>query len=124
MFMKRTIILPGLFSAVLMLPIVVGAAGADLTYIEDLFVQIDRIVQEVLIPLLLALSLLLFIWGIIQYFILGAGDEEKRATGRQYMLYSIVGLVAIVAVWGLVNLLLQIIGISPQAAPPAPNVPQ
>ena len=106
-------------------PMVVGAQSADpdLGYIAELFAQLNIIIADILIPLLLALSLLLFIWGIIQYFILGAGDEEKRATGRAYMLYSIVGLVAIVAVWGLVNLLLQILGVSPDAAPPAPDIP-
>lgn len=109
----------------LLIPALVGAQSADpdLGYVANLFAQIEQIIAEVLIPLLLALSLLLFIWGIIQFFILGAGDEEKRATGRAYMLYSIVGLVAIVAVWGLVNLLLQILGISPDAAPPAPDIP-
>ncbi len=108
----------------LFVPAVAAAQNSpDLGYIANLFAQIEQIIAQVLIPLLLALSLLLFIWGIIQFFILGAGDEEKRATGRAYMLYSIVGLVAIVAVWGLVNLLLQILGISPDAAPPAPNIP-
>lgn len=111
--------------ALILVPVVASAqSGPDLGYIESLFVQIENLIVDVLIPLALALALLMFIWGIIQFFILGAGDEEKRATGRSYMLYSIVGLVAIVAVWGLVNLLLDIIGINPDAAPPAPTVPR
>lgn len=124
--MKRTRTLPFLITFVMLMPLVTAAqsANADLSYFNDLFIQIEQLIANVLIPLLLALALLMFIWGIIQFFILGAGDEDKRAAGRSYMLYSIVGLVAIVAVWGFVNLLLQIIGINPDAAPPAPTVPQ
>lgn len=109
---------------VLVVPMLAGAqADADLGYIGGLFTEISNIISEVLIPLVLALALLLFIWGVIQYFILGADDEGKRETGRAYMLYAIIGLVAIVAVWGLVNLVLQLLGVDTDAAPPAPDVP-
>jgi len=85
--------------------------------------QIDILVNA-LIPTLMALALLLFIWGVIQYFILGADDEGKRETGRAYMLYAIIGLVAIVAVWGIVNLVVQILGTGYGTAPAKPGVPK
>ena len=117
-------ILPTVVFVAVAAPMLAAAQSPDLDYFASLFIQLEQLVADVLIPLVLAFALLMFIWGIIQYFILGAGDEEKRATGRLYMLYSIVGLVAIVAVWGLVNLLLEIIGVSPTGAPPAPDVPR
>jgi len=109
---------------VAILPMLAGAqADPQLGYFDSLFIQISDLVTNILIPLVLALALLLFIWGVIQYFILGAGDEGKRETGRAYMLYAIIGLVAIVAVWGLVNLVLQILGVGVAGPPPPPGIP-
>ena len=111
--------------AVLLTPLFAMAADfePDLGYIDSVFSQISTIISSVLIPLVLALALLLFIWGVIQYFILGADDQEKRETGRAYMLYAIIGLVAIVAVWGIVALVMEILGITRGAAGTAPGIP-
>ena len=82
---------------------------------------------DIIIPVLFALALLLFVWGVINYFILGAGDEGKRETGRSYMLYAIIGLVAITAVWGIVNLLTEILGVDSDSQDQTitrPGVPQ
>ena len=99
------------------------AQTPQLGWFSSLFSQIDTLVNA-LIPIVMALALLLFIWGVIQYFILGADDEGKRETGRAYMLYAIIGLVAIVAVWGIVNLVVQILGTGYGTAPATPGVPQ
>ncbi len=111
-----------LFVPMLAMAQAVVSAQPDLNWFASLANQLETVVNA-LIPILLALALLLFIWGVIQYFILGAGDEGKRETGRAYMLYAIIGLVAIVAVWGLVNLVLSILGIGVGTAPAAPGVP-
>lgn len=107
----------------LALPLLAFAQTPQLGWFSSLFSQIDTLVNA-LIPIVMALALLLFIWGVIQYFILGADDEGKRETGRAYMLYAIIGLVAIVAVWGIVNLVVQILGTGYGTAPATPGVPQ
>ena len=43
-----------------------------------------------------------FVIGVIQYVI--ASDEEAKTTGRNRMIYGIIGLVVIVALWGLVRI--------------------
>jgi hypothetical protein len=105
----------------LLIPMVAGAQS--LGYFTTGFADINNLIRSFLIPLLLSLALLLFIWGVIQYFILGAGDEGKRETGRSYMLYAIIGLVAIVAVWGIVNLLISILGITNTNIPGGGSAP-
>ncbi len=96
-----------------------GSDGAS----DGLVQQFGALVNAI-IPVLFALALLLFVWGVINYFILGAGDEGKRETGRSYMLYAIIGLVAITAVWGIVNLLAQILGVGGNyTAPTQPTAP-
>lgn len=62
----------------------------------------DVLNQAILV--LLGVAIVVFMWGIIQY-VLASGDEKKLAAGRSYMLYGIVGLTVMVAVWGFVNLL-------------------
>lgn len=107
----------------ILVPLSAFAAGFDLGYVNSVFAEITTLVNT-LVPLLLALALLLFIWGVIQYFILGADEEAKRETGRVYMIYALLGLVAIVAVWGLVALALQIFGLEgTHTPPPLPGLP-
>ena len=103
-------------SVLVLAPLLTFAQSPDISYIGNLFAWIDQLVF-VAIPLLLGLAVLLFIWGVIKYFIYGADDESSRTTGRAYMLYALIGLVAVVAVWGLVNLMLQLLGIGTDAAP-------
>ncbi len=66
---------------------------------------------NLIIPIVIALGLVYFVWGIISYVI--ASDEEAKTTGRDRMIYGIIGLAVIVAVWGLVNILLNTFGVGP-----------
>ena len=57
-----------------------------------------------IIPLMYALMFLFFVFGVFRYFF--TGGEENRATGRVFVLWSLIGMVAVFSVWGVVNLLL------------------
>ncbi|HRH31261.1 MAG TPA: hypothetical protein PK950_01210 [Candidatus Paceibacterota bacterium] len=56
-----------------------------------------------IIPLLFALALLMFIWGVLKYVIAPDGSDD-REEGRWFMIWGIVGLFVMVSVWGLVGL--------------------
>lgn len=58
-----------------------------------------------IIPLLLALAVVMFVWGVVKYFIIGAGEEAKRTQGKQFMIWAIIALVVITSVWGIVKIL-------------------
>ena len=60
-----------------------------------------------LFPLLLAVAVLFFIWGVV-VFIAKAGDEKARTEGKQRMVWGLVALFIIVSVWGIVALLYEI----------------
>lgn len=64
----------------------------------------------VVIPILVALGVVYFVWGVISYVV--AGDEEAKTKGRDRMIYGIIGLAVIVAVWGLVKILTNTFGVS------------
>jgi len=102
--------------AALLLPVVAFAQGLEGT-LED--------IQEVIgaaIPVIIGLALLFFLWGVAT-FILSAGEDDARKKGRQMMLWGIISLFVIVAVWGIVNILVETLGVGGSAAPEAPEIP-
>jgi uncharacterized membrane protein YidH (DUF202 family) len=78
------------------------AAGA-VSSINDLFDLTETIINK-LAPLLIAVAVIILLIGIINYIRAG-DDEEKRAAGKNEMIYSIIGLFVMVSVWGLVAIL-------------------
>jgi hypothetical protein len=77
--------------------------------LQDVGIEIRRIIEFILIPIIIALALLAFLWGVFT-FIRNADDEGKRAEGRQFMLWGIIGLAVMMSVWGLVQILTNTIG--------------
>jgi len=66
------------------------------------FTGLTNLVNRFLIPLLLAVAFLMFIYGIFLAFIAGGSDPEKRKEGRNLVIYSIIGFVLIFSLWGIV----------------------
>ena len=63
-----------------------------------------------IIPILITLGVVYFIWGVISYVI--AKEDEAKTKGRDMMIYGLIGLLVIVSVWGLVNVLKRSFGIN------------
>jgi len=72
--------------------------------------SIVGLVNTVVVPALAAIAALVFIWGVVNYFFLNSGNEEKRIEGRQFIIWGVLGMVLLFGVWGLVNLLLATLG--------------
>lgn len=68
-----------------------------------------------IIPVLVALGMVYFVWGVVQYFI--RNDEEAKKKGRDRIIYGIIGLAVIVSVWGLVNIVVNTFGLQGQTIP-------
>jgi hypothetical protein len=60
--------------------------------------------------------MLFFFWGLAQY-ILNSGDPTAQAEGRNKMIWGIVALFVMAAIWGLVKFLGDNLGITQQGAP-------
>ena len=72
---------------------------------------IGRVQDQILEPIVALIALaafLVFAWGVIE-FILGAGDEERRRTGRRHMMWGIVGLVIVFGASIIVRILTNIV---------------
>ena len=59
-------------------------------------------ILDTLIPILVVLGVVYFVWGVVTYVI--SSDEEAKKAGKDRMIYGIIGLVVIVAMWGLVGI--------------------
>lgn len=71
--------------------------------IGGLFNYLTCLIISSVVPLLFGLALALFIWGVVQ-FLANPADEDKRTKGKQFMLWGIIALTVMFAVWGLVGI--------------------
>lgn len=93
----------------LMLPVAFASAQA-----LDGFVNITEGIAEIvaiLVPLVVSLSFIVFVWGIIQYLL--AKDPESQSKAKGYIVWSVVAMAVIAGVWGISNFLLGNLGIDP-----------
>ena len=74
------------------------------------------------LPVVVGLALLGFFWGLMK-FIFAAGDEEKKEEGKNIMIYGVIALFVMVAVWGLVGFIASALGIQTGGSVPLPSVP-
>ncbi len=100
--MKKLIV-----SALAFGPALALAQTPNLTYATSLLTSLKGLVNTAL-PLVVGLALLGFFWGLAK-FIFSGGEEKDK--GRTMMIWGVVALFVMVAVWGLVGFLGQISGI-------------
>jgi len=96
-----------------MLPVFVFASDIvtnDTTDADAFLVKIQDWIGT-LMPIIVALALLYFLYGLLKFMTAG-GDSEKRKESRDVMLWGIIALFVMVSVWGLVSFLGNTLGIS------------
>jgi uncharacterized membrane protein len=67
---------------------------------------------NIIIPILITLGVVYFIWGVVQY--VTSGDAEKKEQGQQHMIWGLIGLAVIVSIWGLIAILRNTFGVTDQ----------
>jgi hypothetical protein len=96
------------------------AFAQSLGNLDSLVINIRNLINNIL-PVLLALAVLYFFWGLITY-IRAAGDPKKADEGKSIMIWGIVALFVMVSVWGLVNILVRSFNLD-NTAPASPGLP-
>lgn len=74
---------------------------------------LETVTREIIDPIITLMALgafLVFVWGTVK-FIRNAGNDEKRAEGKQHMLWGIVGLAIIFGAFAILNFLKSIVGV-------------
>lgn len=85
-------------------------AGSEKRF-QDLVRYGTCLIGAVIIPFIFALATVVFMWGAVQFLVMGAGDEEKRTKGKQLMIWGIIALAVMIGVWGLVEIVGNTFGI-------------
>lgn len=63
-----------------------------------------------IIPFLVTIAFIAFIINVVRYFILKSDSEDGRSNARRYLIWSLIGFVIIVAMWGIINLFILLFG--------------
>ncbi len=75
---------------------------------------------DLVVPILMVIASVVFIWGIIQY-ILAAGSDDRKKEAKNLIIWGLVALFVIVAMWGLVQILGRTFGVESTGIPGAPG---
>lgn len=97
-----------------------GCNDVDPGTIQSVICTIGNILDTV-IPVLIVLGIVFFVWGVITYVI--SSDEEAKKKGKNRMIYGIIGLVVIVAMWGLVGIVTKTFGLNGTTQVNVPTLP-
>jgi len=76
-----------------------------------------------IIKLIFALAVVYFMWGVVQYMLYPDGESKDK--GKQMMIWGLIALTVMFAVYGLINILGNTFGLFDDNAPiSAPQLPQ
>lgn len=121
--MKQINKIVALSSGLLALPLVTLAqfdsSGGEF---GDLLANILEFTNTVLIPFIIGIGFLVFVFGMFQFFIAGGANDEKKEQGKSLMIYATLGFVLIIVFWGIVNLLTQSTGLDNETIDNVPTV--
>lgn len=104
--MNKILVSSALALGVLAVPLVSFAAtSAVVNNLSDVGSFIINVINNIIVPVLFAVAFIVFLWGAFKVFILGAQDEAVKESGKNLMLWGLIGFFVMVSIWGLVNIL-------------------
>ena len=101
----------GISVLALLLPSI--AFAQNLTGFETLVRNIGKIVN-LAIPIIFAIAILGFFWGLVKYIF---GSEHDKEAAKKTMLWGVVAIFVMASVWGLVRFLNTALDINQENAP-------
>jgi hypothetical protein len=96
---------------------------ADGGQLGNFFRNILQFSNDVLIPFILGIGFLVFVYGVFLYFIVGGANEDKQKQGKSLLIYATLGFVIIIIFWGVINLLAQGTGFDNEQLENIPDLP-
>jgi hypothetical protein len=101
-------------------PILVGAQGANL---NSVIISIAQMIQGAVIPIIIGIALLTFLWGVMKYGL--SKDDTSRKESIAIIINGLIILFVMVSLWGLVWLFASFFGVgfSDSTTLPAKQIP-
>ena len=109
-----------LATSILLLALPLIASAQQLQPLQNLAGSVGRLVAS-LVPILVTLALVVFIWGLIRY--IWGGTKADHKAGRNIMIAGLISLFVIVSVWGIIFLAQDALGVNRGAPVQSPGVP-
>lgn len=81
--------------------------------------KVDRVIINPLIILMFAAALVYFLYGVIE-FLTKLDNPNEREVGKNHMIWGVVGMFLMFAVFTILNIIQHTLGVSPLN----PNIPQ
>lgn len=123
--MRRLHLLTGSAAAVLLTPMMalaqIATTGGGGPF-EVLLRNILDFTNTVLIPFIIGIGFLVFVWGMFKYFIVGGANDDAKEQGKSLMIYATLGFLLIIVFWGVVNLLTESTGLEGDTLDNIPTV--
>lgn len=101
----------------------VQSGSINMQYLLGYKTGISGVINNILVPVLIAIAFLVFVWGIYKAFIQNAASESEKGEGRKFAMWGVIGFVLIFSLWGLVNIVRQTLNFE-QAGSTAPAPPK
>lgn len=106
--------------------VIIGQQATANTAVGGSLINLINLVQNIvarLVPLGIGLAVVALFFGVIMFLVQGREDEKKRKQWLSWMMYSILGLFVMVAIWGLVGFISSVLGIGVGGSAPTPSIP-
>jgi len=79
--------------------------------LQEFIIGVSTFINNVLLPFLFALALLFFMYNAFRFFILEGDEKDGREKAKRMALYGVLAFVFLVSIWGIVNLLVNGLGL-------------
>jgi len=77
----------------------VPAGWGSFGQLVNLFIDLIK----AMIPVVIGLALLAFIWGLVKFISRVGGDEKAVTEGKQLMIWGLIALFLMVSIWGILG---------------------
>jgi len=94
--------------------------GGNINNLKDIIDWATCMIVVSVTPLLWVLSLVVFVYGVIQYF-LNPNSVNEREKARKYIIWALIGMFVIFTVGGIIDLIRNTFGVSGTTLPLLPE---
>lgn len=115
----KTLVAKGGAALLPLTPVV--ALAQEFGEIDTFIGRITTFINNTLIPLVFAIALVVFIWGMFWFFI--AKNDSEKDKGKDLAIWAVVAFVLMVSIWGIVNLIAGGLGFSGEQIQNIPTTP-
>lgn len=91
------------------------AFAQPLSQFQNFVVALGNIV-DLLIPILITLAVVMFFWGLVKY-IANASDETAKEGGKSLMIWGMIAIFVMVALWAILGFIQTQLGITGNITP-------